>query len=60
MNDTVSSATSPHPVSITEWTATEPCPTGAYEHDTSGYASFWRSAEALMRQLPSKPERVMT
>src|SRR5205814_2215237 len=42
---------------IADWAATEPRPTGDYEHDVGTYYTFWRGAESLMRQLPAKPQR---
>ena len=42
---------------IAQWAATEPRPTGAYEHDVGTYGTFWKGGEALMRRLPAKPRR---
>src|SRR4051794_3475089 len=50
MNDAV-------PPAVAEWTATEPRPTGAYEHDVGHYGTFWRGADALIGRLPAKPRR---
>ena len=53
MSDTAASATS----AIAQWTAKEPRPTGAYDHDVGHYGAFWKGAEMLMRRLPAKPRR---